>query len=538
VRLNLDEIIEHEARCAEQANPVAMSHVELDRAVRLEFDGVSREVVAHKTIADLAAFRGHARHKKRTAREEDQPPFRSQQPVGFRQPSARVAPEARTVLRDRQVETLVVERHQLGIPGHERKGQPRLALECIGSVKLGRRNIDGDGAEPTSHEPRRDGGRAASEFDCVFARSEAIEEAECRLSRGPEPPAELVRVPCASAGGDVAGSPAIPGGLVTREIVDRGFCGTSETLDVNRRLIRRREQLAELSAVLLHSSNGIARAASALQATSLSHKRHLCRSSERPSKPMTSDVTLLRDGSAACRPAEIVSPELALVDPVTADYARAWHPAPGDTLQRIEMLIQARQLAASRRAQTQVAIPAPSAREHARPRVTRRRGRSSVLAGGVIAGIVGAALLVGVRVDVSGNQAGADTIAVAPQPTTTPVVVPPNHLTKPRANQPTKGRAGRPPTTLPAPASRREPRRFAWAPTQGASGYHVELFRGDTRVFAADTNEPQIAVPAHWTLNGRRRALSPGEYRWFVWPVVSGLRASSATVQATLTITD
>jgi hypothetical protein len=57
-------------------------------------------------------------------------------------------------------------------------------------------------------------------------------------------------------------------------------------------------------------------------------------------------------------------------------------------------------------------------------------------------------------------------------------------------------------------------------------------------VFAADTNEPQIAVPAHWTLNGRRHALSPGEYRWFVWPVVSGLRASSATVQATLTITD
>lgn len=254
---------------------------------------------------------------------------------------------------------------------------------------------------------------------------------------------------------------------------------------------------------------------------------------------MTRDVmTPLRDGSPACRPAEVVSPELALVDPVTAEYARAWHPAPGDTLQRIERLIQARQLAASRRAQTHVAIPAPSAREHPRPRVTRRRGRSSVLAGGVIAGIVGTTLLVGVRVDVSGNQAGADTIGVAPQPTTTPVVVPPNQPTKPRANRPTKRRAGRPPTTLPAHASRLEPRRFAWAPTQGASGYHVELFRREARIYAADTKEPQIAVPTHWTLKGHRYALTAGEYRWFVWPVVSGLRASSATVQATLTVSD
>jgi hypothetical protein len=64
----------------------------------------------------------------------------------------------------------------------------------------------------------------------------------------------------------------------------------------------------------------------------------------------------------------------------------------------------------------------------------------------------------------------------------------------------------------------------------------MELFRNETRVFAADTKEPQIEVPAHWVVNGRRHALSPGEYRWFVWPVVSGVRASSATVQTTLTI--
>ena len=85
-------------------------------------------------------------------------------------------------------------------------------------------------------------------------------------------------------------------------------------------------------------------------------------------------------------------------------------------------------------------------------------------------------------------------------------------------------------------ATRPRVRRFAWAPTQGASAYHVELFRHDARIFAADTKQPQLAVPARWQMNGRQQKLSAGEYRWLVWPVVSGRRASSATVQATLTI--
>ena len=79
-------------------------------------------------------------------------------------------------------------------------------------------------------------------------------------------------------------------------------------------------------------------------------------------------------------------------------------------------------------------------------------------------------------------------------------------------------------------------RRFAWAPVSGASGYHVEFFRGSTRVFADETTGPLLTVPAEWSLDGSRRSLRPGTYRWNVWPIVGDRRQSHAVVQATLSI--
>jgi hypothetical protein len=75
------------------------------------------------------------------------------------------------------------------------------------------------------------------------------------------------------------------------------------------------------------------------------------------------------------------------------------------------------------------------------------------------------------------------------------------------------------------PESPRGARRFAWAPVENADGYHVALFRGSNRVFAKRTTRPELTarVPA-------------GEYRWYVWPVVDGRRATSAIVQTNLVI--
>jgi len=79
-------------------------------------------------------------------------------------------------------------------------------------------------------------------------------------------------------------------------------------------------------------------------------------------------------------------------------------------------------------------------------------------------------------------------------------------------------------------------RRFAWAPTHGATAYHVEFFRGPARVFVAETTSPFLTVPAKWTVRGSKRSLTSGTYRWYVWPIVEGQRQSQAVVQATVSV--
>ena len=102
-----------------------------------------------------------------------------------------------------------------------------------------------------------------------------------------------------------------------------------------------------------------------------------------------------------------------------------------------------------------------------------------------------------------------------------------------------------PPSTSPLPGSVPRPsatpskpidRRFVWAATPKASGYHVEFFRASRRVFVRDTVEPEVVVPASWTFAGSHRTLRPGEYTWYVWPIVRGRRLPGATVQATVSI--
>jgi hypothetical protein len=86
------------------------------------------------------------------------------------------------------------------------------------------------------------------------------------------------------------------------------------------------------------------------------------------------------------------------------------------------------------------------------------------------------------------------------------------------------------------PAARAEPRRFAWAPVEGALRYHIELFRGADRILAVDTTQPVLELGTTWRHQGKVVRLTPGAYRWYVWPVTKSGRAVQAVVQAKLEI--
>jgi hypothetical protein len=85
-------------------------------------------------------------------------------------------------------------------------------------------------------------------------------------------------------------------------------------------------------------------------------------------------------------------------------------------------------------------------------------------------------------------------------------------------------------------ASPVEPRRFAWAPADGAVGYHVELFRGSDRILARETKQPVLELGTTWRYEGKVVRLTPGTYRWYVWPVTKNGRAVQAIVQAKLEV--
>lgn len=208
----------------------------------------------------------------------------------------------------------------------------------------------------------------------------------------------------------------------------------------------------------------------------------------------------------------VTSPELVLVDAALGRRARDELAAPADTLARLEQDIWRRRLAALEGANA----PSPPTTRPAR--VPRR----AVAASGVAAGLA-AALLLGVNVNLRGDPAGAD-------PTD-----PRLQAAKPiRPVQPTTTTSAAKPA--PAPTPHASARTFAWAPSPGASGYHVEFFLGAKRVLARQVADARLTLPTTWSEGGRKRRLEPGTYRWYVWPIVDGLRSSQAVVQADLVL--
>lgn len=233
---------------------------------------------------------------------------------------------------------------------------------------------------------------------------------------------------------------------------------------------------------------------------------------------MTLSVNPSWEGSAAPAPQhfEVISPELALVDPVLAAAARACLSEPRATSS--ERVVSPAQLAAVRsRAFTALSDAALAMDDgFVKPVADGHSWRVLI---GVAAVTALSLLLFDVRVQVGKTPASAETSQEPPSALST--LVRPPRASVPKSVQRTGGERATKPSA----------RRFAWAPAPGASGYHIEFFKGAMLVFSANTTKPQLTVPARWNEAEKTRSLTSGEYRWYVWPVVSGTRSSQAIVQ-------
>jgi hypothetical protein len=104
-----------------------------------------------------------------------------------------------------------------------------------------------------------------------------------------------------------------------------------------------------------------------------------------------------------------------------------------------------------------------------------------------------------------------------------------------------KAATSAPTTVAPASQARNHPapqvtiarsgsgRSFAWGPAPNASGYAIEIIRNGEPIYSATTKLPRVRIPNHWRHHGRLMTLTPGSYRWYVWPI---LRDGTATGEA------
>ena len=79
----------------------------------------------------------------------------------------------------------------------------------------------------------------------------------------------------------------------------------------------------------------------------------------------------------------------------------------------------------------------------------------------------------------------------------------------------------------PAPGSVLRPGdALTWLKAPGATYYNVQLFRSGHKVLTAWPVTARFRLPRAWTFSGHRLKLTPGTYKWYVWPG-HGARASA-----------
>jgi hypothetical protein len=93
--------------------------------------------------------------------------------------------------------------------------------------------------------------------------------------------------------------------------------------------------------------------------------------------------------------------------------------------------------------------------------------------------------------------------------------------------RPSRPAATQPALTRPAIDARvKEPPLLDWTPVRNATYYNVQLYLGGKKIMTVWPSGTSFQLPRSWRFEGRTYRLTPGRYRWYVWP---GLGPRSAS---------
>jgi hypothetical protein len=70
-----------------------------------------------------------------------------------------------------------------------------------------------------------------------------------------------------------------------------------------------------------------------------------------------------------------------------------------------------------------------------------------------------------------------------------------------------------------------------WRKVKGARYYNVQLYRGRVKILSIWPRTNRLQLKRSWTYAHKKRSLSPGTYKWYVWP---GFGARKAAKYGTL----
>jgi hypothetical protein len=132
------------------------------------------------------------------------------------------------------------------------------------------------------------------------------------------------------------------------------------------------------------------------------------------------------------------------------------------------------------------------------------------------------------------NQCLQSTFAIPPPSSSSPPSSPPPPTPEPAPTTTTAATTTTTTTTTAEAVTKttttkravvRVPPLLRWTPVRGASYYNFQLYRGGKKILSVWPRKASLQLKSSWRFHGRRYRLSPGRYRWYVWPGFGPLAA-------------